>query len=235
MSDGDHAVLAGRRALIVGDDELSTGIGERLVRAGAEVRVMANAGAIAESAALDVLIVNPLGPAQAASLDVADAQSIDTALAWVASTARHMQLCFPKLRERGGRIILIGHRYGESVNEGLAAYNAAAWGLVGLTRAAAVDWGRYQITTNLLLPLAATSEFLAAQAQRPKIVDLMVSQIPLRRVGHPANDVGGAVVFLASDAARFINGEVIHADGGQHIAGPVVSPIRFTTALHHQS
>ncbi len=105
--------------------------------------------------------------------------------------------------------MLVGHRYGESVSEALGAYNAAAWGLVGLARTAAVEWGQYQITTNVLLPLARTAEFEAAHARRPGIIDLLVSQLPLRRVGDPEEDIGGAAAFLASDAACFVNGEVL--------------------------
>jgi hypothetical protein len=41
-------------------------------------------------------------------------------------------------------------------------------------------------------------------------------------------DIGGAAIFLVSEAANFINGEVLHADGGQHVAGPVLNPIRFS-------
>ena len=122
----------------------------------------------------------------------------------------------------------MGHRYGESVNEGLAAYNAAAWSLVGITRTAALDWGRYQIATNLLLPLAETAELRDARARRSKVVDLMISQLPLRRAGDCVEDIGGAALFLVSDAASFINGEVLHADGGQHVAGPVLNPIKFS-------
>jgi NAD(P)-dependent dehydrogenase (short-subunit alcohol dehydrogenase family) len=128
----------------------------------------------------------------------------------------------------GGRIVNIGHRYGESVNEGLAAYNAAAWSLVGITRTAALDWGRYQIATNLLLPLAHTQELARAHAKRSNMIELMISQLALQRAGDCGEDIGGAALFLVSDAANFVNGEVVHADGGQQVAGPVLNPARFT-------
>ena len=150
------------------------------------------------------------------------------AFARVHSAVCAMQTVMPFMREAcEGRIVNIGHRYGESVNEGVAAYNAAAWSLVGITRSAALDWGRYQIATNLLLPLADTTELQQAHAKRTGIIKLMLSQVPLQRAGDCLEDIGGAALFLVSDAANFINGEVLYADGGQHIAGPVLNPIRF--------
>jgi NAD(P)-dependent dehydrogenase (short-subunit alcohol dehydrogenase family) len=151
------------------------------------------------------------------------------AFARVQAAVSAMQAVMTSMRDAGeGRIVNIGHRYGESVNEGLGAYNAAAWSLVGITRSAALDWGRYQIATNLLLPLADTQELAQALAKRPGIIKLMLSQVPLQQAGDCVEDIGGAVLFLVSDAANFINGEVVHADGGQHVAGPVLNPIRVS-------
>jgi 3-oxoacyl-[acyl-carrier protein] reductase len=153
------------------------------------------------------------------------------AFARVQAMASAMQAAMTFMRDAGGgRIVNVGHRYGENVNEGCAAYNAAAWSLVGITRTAALDWGRYQIATNLLLPLANTRELGRACTQRPNIIRLMLSQVPLGRAGDCVEDVGGAALFLVSDAANFVNGEIVHADGGQHVAGPVLNPIRFEAA-----
>lgn len=234
MTSTDARVLEDRRALIIGADELGSGIALRLERAGAIVQLTAADEAATAAAAqepLDILILNLLPQADPAPLDAMATHSLEAALGTVTHAAQLMQAFFPQLRRRGGRILLIGHRYGESVNDGLAAYNAAAWALIGLTRSAAVDWGQYQITTNLILPLAATRELQSARAQRPRVIDLLISQLPLRRVGDPADDVGGAVVFLASEDAGFINGEIVHADGGQHVAGAVLNPARFVTHI----
>jgi len=231
MTPAYARVLENRRALVVGDDELGAGIALRLERAGALVQLVAAgdaAAALAEQP-LDVLVLNALPAAAPAPLDAMSTQTLEAALGAVRHTAQLMQAFFPQLRQRGGRILLIGHRYGESVSEGLAAYNAAAWSLVGLTRSAAVDWGQYQITTNLILPLAATRELHSAREQRPRVIELLIAQLPLGRLGDPADDVGAAAVFLASEDAGFINGEVVHADGGQHVAGAVLSPARFRT------
>lgn len=236
MSGTDDTLLAGRHALIVGDDEIGCGIAERLRHAGAHAVALPLPLSGPHSMAphldngLDVLVVNVLPAAEPTPLATAAPAATEHALARVVLAQRLMQTCLPALSARGGRILLIGHRYGEAVNEGLAAYNCAAWALIGLMRTAATEWGPSQITTNLVLPLADTAELRAARAQRPHVLDLLISQLPLGRPGCPLDDVGGAVAFLASAAGAFINGEVVYADGGQHVAGPVLNPARFTSA-----
>jgi NAD(P)-dependent dehydrogenase (short-subunit alcohol dehydrogenase family) len=175
-----------------------------------------------------ILVCNTLPGANPASLEDQDAAAFGDALAAVGLAAAAMRAVFPTFSaQRWGRIITIGHRYGETVNEAIGPYNAAAWALVGLTRSAALDWGRHQIAVNLLLPLAETPEYRAAHEQRPRIIDLWTGQLPLRRVGDPVEDIGAAALFLASDDSAFVTGQTIHADGGQHVAGPVLNPVKF--------
>lgn len=177
---------------------------------------------------IHVLVNNVLPSPTIASLEQQDAVTFEAAFRAIAATRTAMQSSFPYLSAAGGgRIVNVGHRYGEGVNEWIGAYNTAAWALIGLTRTAAVDWGQYQIATNVLLPLADTAEFRAYHERKPKLLDLMTSQVSLGRLGDPIEDIGGAAVFLASDAVNFVNGEVVHADGGQHIAGPVLNPGKF--------
>jgi NAD(P)-dependent dehydrogenase (short-subunit alcohol dehydrogenase family) len=184
--------------------------------------------AVRDLGGLDVLVCNLLPGAAPRPLERVDDSVLDAAFASLRATFAAMRAALPALRESGrGRILLVGHRYGESVSEALGAYNAAAWGLLGLARSAAVEWGQHQVATNVLLPLAHTAEFEAAHARRPGVIDRLVAQLPLRRVGDPTEDIGGAAAFLASDAACFVNGEVVCADGGQQVAGPVLSPARF--------
>lgn len=236
-------MLSGLAALVVGADDIGLGIAQRFEREGAEVAVLeydeslrgdprAVAAAVTEcmdrGERLDVLVCNLLPAARPIALEAVDAGAFGDSLRVLQDCRAAMQAAFPELREsRRGRILLVGHRYGENVAESLGAYNTAAWGLVGLMRTAAVEWGPHQITTNLLLPVARTTEFEAARARRPAVIDRLVAQLPLRRVGDPERDVGGAAAFLASDAACFVNGEVLYADGGQQVAGPVLNPARF--------
>lgn len=174
------------------------------------------------------LINNVLPMPALAPLERQTMATFDDSFGRVQVAATAMQVAVKFMQQAGeGRIVNVGHRYGEGVNEGLAAYNAAAWSLIGITRTAAVEWGRYQIATNLLVPFAATPELEHARSQRRNIIDLMLSQVPLRRAGDCTEDIGGVALFLMSDAANFINGEVVYADGGQHVAGPVLNPMKF--------
>jgi 3-oxoacyl-[acyl-carrier protein] reductase len=183
---------------------------------------------VARLAALPVLVLNVLGEPHLAALEAHEDGAFVDSFAPVRAAAQAMRAAVPKLAASGrGRIVLVGHRYGLTVNEGLAAYNAAAWALIGLTRSAAAEWGRLNISTNLLVPFAKTPEFDGYRARRPRPIDTLLSQIPLRRAGDAEEDIGGAVMFLAGAGGAFINGEIVFADGGQHIAGPVLSPARF--------
>lgn len=236
-------MLADVAALVVGADDIGTGIAQRFERERAQAMLLeydeplrtspgclaaAIDACIARSGRLDVLVCNLLPPALPLDLEQTEPAVLESALAALQGCAAAMRAALPALRDSGrGRIVLVGHRYGETVAEALGAYNSAAWGLVGLMRTAAVEWGPHQITTNLLLPVARTAEFTAAHARRPGVIDRLAAQLPLRRVGDPERDIGGAAAFLASDTACFVNGEVLYADGGQHVAGPVLNPARF--------
>jgi NAD(P)-dependent dehydrogenase (short-subunit alcohol dehydrogenase family) len=231
-------LLDGKSIIVIGADQIGAGIARRLALEGAHLAVLdeqdpRSIGAAVNSAATRLggvyALINNLLPMPAlAPLERQTSAMFGEAFARVEAAVCAMQAAMPFMRDAGqGRIVNIGHRYGDSVNEGVAAYNAAAWALVGVTRTAALEWGRHQIATNLLLPLADTTELQRAHAKRPNIINLMLSQIPLQRAGDCVEDIGGAALFLMSDAANFINGEVLYADGGQHIAGPVLNPIRF--------
>ena len=233
-------LLDRKSIIVIGADEIGTGIAQRLKREGARLAVLDETDHRVIAAAIETAVqqlggvyalINNLLPSPAlAPLESQTGAIFGDAFARVQAAVCAMQAAMPFMRDAGGgRIVNVGHHYGESANEGVAAYNAAAWSLVGITRSAALDWGRYQIATNLLLPLADTQELAQARTKRPNIINLMLSQVPLQRAGDCVEDIGGAALFLVSDAANFINGEVVHADGGQHVAGPVLNPSRFAS------
>jgi len=183
---------------------------------------------VAQLPSLHLLVLNVLGEPHLAPLESHEDNAFANSLARIRAAAQAMRAAVPKLSASGqGRMVLLGHRYGLTVNEGLAAYNTAAWALIGLTRSAAAEWGRHKISTNLLAPFAKTAELDGYRAQRPRLIDTLMAQIPLRRAGDVEEDIGGAVVFLAGAGGTFINGDIVYADGGQHIAGPVLNPARF--------
>jgi NAD(P)-dependent dehydrogenase (short-subunit alcohol dehydrogenase family) len=186
-------------------------------------QIVAQAGSHPDG--LHILLINPLAAPQIAAFEEQTDELLASAFAGVRAAAAAMRAALPSLRAAGcGRIVIVGHRYGLTVNDGIAAYNAAAWALFGLARSAAIDWGQYQIATNVLIPFANTPELQHYRERRTRLIDTMIGQLPLRRAGDPLEDIGGAAVFLASEAANFVNGETLFADGGQHTAGPVVNP-----------
>jgi gluconate 5-dehydrogenase len=94
-----------------------------------------------------------------------------------------------------------------------AAYIAAKGGLAGFVRALAVEFGPRGITTNAIAPGYFATETNAAMVDDPEVEGFVKRRIPLQRWGKPS-EVAGAAVFLASDAASYVNGHVLTVDGG---------------------
>jgi acetoacetyl-CoA reductase len=117
------------------------------------------------------------------------------------------------MRERGfGRVISIGSVNGQKGQMGQTNYSASKAGLVGFTKALAQEGAFKGVTANAIAPGYISTEMVAAMPQ--PVLDKIVAQIPVGRLGH-AEEIGRAVVFLASDDAAFITGETININGGQ--------------------
>jgi gluconate 5-dehydrogenase len=116
--------------------------------------------------------------------------------------------------QRGyGRIINIGSVTSVAGYAGLGPYGASRGGIKQLTMSLADDWGRYGVTVNCLAP----GWFKTAQNQvmyeDREWVAYLEDRIPLKRPGRP-DDLDGAVVFLASEASRYVTGQTLLVDGG---------------------
>jgi len=112
--------------------------------------------------------------------------------------------------QNGGRIINISSAAWQG-NVGQANYAAAKAGVIGLTKTAARELARYQVTVNAICPGFIDTEM--TRGVPPKVWDTMVSKIMLGRVGTP-QDVAHVIVFLASDEGSYLTGEVINVGGG---------------------
>jgi len=116
------------------------------------------------------------------------------------------------IRRKYGRIINISSIIGLRGNEGQANYAASKAGLIALTKSAAREFARREVTVNAVAPGFIQTGMTENLLKEGKLEKLL-SQIPLRRVGKP-EEVASLVAYLASDEASYITGEVIRIDGG---------------------
>jgi 3-oxoacyl-[acyl-carrier protein] reductase len=117
----------------------------------------------------------------------------------------------PMLRQRFGRIVNIASVAGVTGNPGQANYSAAKAGLIGLTKALAKEVGARGITVNAVAPGFIDTDMTASLESAVR--ERAVAMVPAGRMG-TAVEVAAAVVFLSSPAASYVNGHVLHVDGG---------------------
>lgn len=115
------------------------------------------------------------------------------------------------LRARAGRLIFIGSVVGQSGTAGQVNYASSKAGLIGLARSLTRELGSRNITANVVAPGFIDTDMTAGLDDKTQ--ELAVAAIPLGRKGS-ADDVAGAVSFLAGDDAGYISGAVIPVDGG---------------------
>ena len=115
------------------------------------------------------------------------------------------------IRKKSGRIINISSVSGIMGNAGQANYSASKAGVIGLTKSVARELASRGITCNAVAPGFIETEMTDVLADSVK--EGMNAQIPMKCFGN-TEDIAGTVVFLASDAARYITGQVINVDGG---------------------
>ena len=124
-----------------------------------------------------------------------------------------MQAAFPHMREHGGSIINFGSMAGVQGWANFSPYAATKEAIRGLSRSASRDWGQYQIRVNVIVP-SSHSKIADEYLADPAAMQAILSTIPLGYLGDPETDIGGVAVFLASDDARYVTGQTLHADGG---------------------
>ena len=120
----------------------------------------------------------------------------------------------PMLKQRAGRIVNITSVVGQAGNAGQANYAASKAGLIGLTKALALEVASRNITVNAVAPGLIDTDMTRAVSAGAQTD--WASRIPLKRLGTP-EDVAAAVVFLASDEAAYITGHILAVNGGMYM------------------
>lgn len=169
---------------------------------------------------IDILVCNAatnphFGPILDASDDVFDKIMLTNvkSVMWLAN------MVLPSMAERGGGAMIIISSIGAlrgSTHLGLYGTSKAAE--AAMCRALACEWGPKSIRVNCIAPGVVRTDFARALWENDERRKAREALAPLRRIGEPA-DIGGIAVFLASQAASFVTGQMIVADGGVTIAG----------------
>jgi 3-oxoacyl-[acyl-carrier protein] reductase len=119
------------------------------------------------------------------------------------------------MKARWGRIINITSVVGASGNPGQANYAAAKAGVVGMAKSLARELGSRNITVNCVAPGFVDTDMTRALPDDRK--NALLAQIPLGRLGRP-EDIAAAVAYLASPAAAYVTGAVLHVNGGMYMS-----------------
>lgn len=133
--------------------------------------------------------------------------------------ANTIRACLPMMRERGGgAVVNVASIAGLMPHAGLGIYGVSKAAVIMMTKTLAIELARENIRVNAIAPGLIQTRFSEALWTSPEARERALKSIPQRRIGQP-EDLVGAVLYLASDAARFTTGAVLVIDGGQTLTG----------------
>jgi 3-oxoacyl-[acyl-carrier protein] reductase len=202
----EDIMAMGRKALAVQCDISSFAEAEKVVQA-----------AITEFGRLDILVNNAGMNWDGVSWKMTEEQwdrVLEVNLKGYFNFTRHVAPLFKD--QKYGRIINVTSINGLRGKFGQTNYSASKAGIIGYTKALAKELGAFNVTVNAVAPGLIETSMLKESEARDKIIDMAMGESALKRVGQP-EDLAYLVIFLASDKARHITGEVIKVDGGQYI------------------
>jgi NAD(P)-dependent dehydrogenase (short-subunit alcohol dehydrogenase family) len=169
---------------------------------------------------VDVLVNNAAtSPHFGPLLDAEESQWDKTFEVNVKGYVHLIRACVPLMRERGGgAIVNVASVAGMIPHTGLGVYGVTKAAVLMLTRTLALELAPENIRVNALAPGLIQTRFSEALWATPEARDRALRSIPQGRMGQP-DDLVGAVLYLASDSARFTTGSVMVIDGGQTLGG----------------
>ena len=164
---------------------------------------------------IDVLVNNAGITLQKRALELTDEEWERILATNLTSMFRLARAVAPSMIARGGgKIINVGSMWGRVGVPQFLAYSVSKAGVDALTRCLAVEWARHGIRVNCLAPGYIRTDFSVSEMADERTRALILSRIPLRRLGEP-DEVGSLAVYLASPASDFMTGQIIYLDGGQ--------------------
>jgi 3-oxoacyl-[acyl-carrier protein] reductase len=194
---GEHGVATALLGADLGDVAASSGLVARAVEALGKVDILVNNAGLTR----DGLAV------RMSDSDWSEVLAVDLTAAFTLCRAAMRGM----LRARWGRIVNISSVAGVVGNPGQANYSAAKAGLIGLTKALAKEVGGRGITVNAVAPGFVETDMTAGLSAA--LIERALSVVPAGRLG-TADEVAAAVAFLAAPEAAYVNGHVLHVDGG---------------------
>lgn len=163
---------------------------------------------------IDVLINNAGMRFRKAFLDITTEEwnkvidtNLNSAYFLCREVGRHM------VAKRQGAVVNIASIVGTLGLPELAAYGASKGGMITLTKCLALEWAKYNVRVNAIAPGFCETSYAEKFKKKRGLYQFTIERIPQRRWGSPY-DVAQACLFLASDASKYITGEVLNVDGG---------------------
>jgi 3-oxoacyl-[acyl-carrier protein] reductase len=197
-------------------------MGRKAVSAQCDISVFSEAekvvqAALAELGRIDILVNNAGMNWDGVSWKMSEEQwdrVIEVNLKGYFNFCRHVAPLFKE--QKYGKIVNVTSINGLRGKFGQTNYSASKAGIIGFTKALAKELGAFGVNVNAVAPGLIETAMLRDSEARDKIIDMAMGEMVLKRVGQP-EDLANVVVFLASDKARHVTGEIIKVDGGQYI------------------